>query len=214
MAAASSALRVPLLQPARALRCGAPPVLSAASLEESIQQTTSSNKVVIYSKSWCPYCSQCKQLFDDMKQPYTVVELDEREDGEQLQAALLAMTKQRTVPNVFVAGEHLGGNDDTQQAARSGKLSTLLGTSPSPPAAFAGRVVPTGGGSGATAAELKAVGDFKMITETEATVRKTVGVGLALATAAIYATAGMPYTTLSTGIFGALATYRTGAEYQ
>tara|TARA_B110001452_G_scaffold138770_1_gene115363 strand:- start:446 stop:1129 length:684 start_codon:yes stop_codon:yes gene_type:complete len=215
MTATSSAVRMPLIQPAR-LRCGAPPVLSATvNLQDTIQQTTASNMVVIYSKSWCPYCAQCKQLFDDMKQPYTVVELDEREDGEQLQAALLEMTQQRTVPNVFVAGQHLGGNDDTQQAARSGELAALLGASPSPPASFAAaRVVPTGAGSSATAAQLKAVGDFKMITETEANVRKTVGVGLGLATAAIYATAGMSYTTLSTGIFVALSTYRTGAEYQ
>ena len=34
-----------------------------------------------------------------------------------VQAALLALTQQRTVPNVFVAGQHLGGNDDTQAAA-------------------------------------------------------------------------------------------------
>ena len=132
----------------------------------------------------------------------------------ELQAALLTMTQQRTVPNVFVAGEHLGGNDDTQQAARSGRLAALLGASPSSPAtAFAGRVEPAGAG-GATAAQLEAVDDFKMISETEATVRKTVGVCLGLATAAIYATSGMPYTTLSTGLFGALSTYRTGAEYQ
>ena len=53
-----------------------------------------------------------------------------------------------------------------------------------------------------------------MITETEANVRKTVGVGVGLATAAIYATSGLPYATLSAGIFGAISTYRTGAEYQ
>merc|ERR1719183_1885810 len=112
-ASSGHALRVQLRHAPRLARCGAP-VLVASQLEESIQQTTASNEVVIYSKSWCPYCAQCKQLFDDMSQPYTAIELDEREDGEQLQAALLEMTQQRTVPNVFVGGHHLGGNDDTQ----------------------------------------------------------------------------------------------------
>ena len=38
-----------------------------------------------------------------------------------LQAALLALTQQRTVPNVFVAGQPLGGNDDTQAPAGPGE---------------------------------------------------------------------------------------------
>ena len=60
----------------------------------------------------------------------------------------------------------------------------------------------------------QAVEGFKMITENEASVRKAVGVGMGVATAAAYFTVGMPYTTLSGCIFGAVATYRTGAEYQ
>jgi len=172
-------------------------------LEEEIQQTVASNEVVIYSKSWCPYCAQCKVLFDEMSQPYTTIELDEREDGEQLQAALLDMTQQRTVPNVFVAGQHVGGNDDTQQASRNGKLATLLG-----------RVKPVSAVSGVSAAQLKAVAENKMITETEATIRKVAGVGLGIATGVLYSTSGLAYTTLSAGIFGALSVYRSGAAYQ
>ena len=62
------------------LRCSAPVlVVGSANLEEAIQQTLAADQVVIYSKSWCPYCAQCKALFDGMSQPYTVVELDERE---------------------------------------------------------------------------------------------------------------------------------------
>merc|ERR1711990_1368437 len=90
--------------------------------------------------------------------------------GAPLQATLFEMTQQRTVPNVFVAGQHVGGNDDTQAAAKSGKLAELLNTE----AATTGRVVPTTGAassSEATAAQLKAVAENKMITETEATIR-------------------------------------------
>lgn len=214
LAACGSALRVPFMAPFRAPRpvaprCG-PLALAAAELQESIQATTAGSPVVIYSKSWCPYCSQTKALFDEMKVEYTAIELDQREDGEQLQAALLELTQQRTVPNVFVMGQHLGGNDDTQQAARSGKLAALLDASPAK--ASSGRVVPTG--AGATEAQLKAAGEFKMISETEATVRKVAGVAIGLATAAIYATSGMAYTALGSGIFGAISVYRTGAEYQ
>ena len=162
-------------------------------------------QVVIYSKSWCPYCTACKALFDDMNQPYTAIELDKREDGADLQAALLELTQQRTVPNVFVAGQHVGGNDDTQQAAQTGKLAALLKSPPN---------LETGAGSSATTAQLEAVASNKMITETEATIRKAAGVGLGLATAFQYATSGLAYTTLSAGIFGALSVYRSGASYQ
>jgi len=43
-----------------------------------------------------------------------------------LQAALTAFSGQRTVPNVFVNGKHIGGNDDTQTLFRSGKLQEML----------------------------------------------------------------------------------------
>merc|ERR1719440_1026022 len=198
------ALRVPLRPaPPRQVRCGAPVLVA---LEDTIQQTIARDTVVIYSKSWCPYCTECKALFDEMSQPYTAIELDQREDGGELQAALLEMTQQRTVPNVFVGGQHVGGNDDTQQAARSGKLTELLKAE-----AFTGNVVPTGAASGASAAALKAVAENKMITETEATIRKVAGVGLGLATAFFYSGGGMAYTTLSAGVFGALSVYRSGA---
>lgn len=34
------------------------------------------------------------------------------EDGSLIQAQLLQRTSQRTVPNVFIAGAHVGGDDD------------------------------------------------------------------------------------------------------
>lgn len=49
------------------------------------------------------------------------------EDGPDVQQALLELTGQRTVPNVFIKGNHIGGNDDTQAAAKSGKIQELLG---------------------------------------------------------------------------------------
>lgn len=59
-----------------------------------------------------------------------------------------------------------------------------------------------------------AVAEFKMITEDEATVRKVGGVFIGVATAVAFATTALAYGALSGGIFGAISTYRTGAEYQ
>lgn len=81
LVSSACALRLPQLRTPHSvtLRCSAP-VLAAGivtDLEEEIQQTIAADMVVIYSKSWCPYCAQCKALFDDMSLPYTVVELDQ-----------------------------------------------------------------------------------------------------------------------------------------
>lgn len=95
-------------------------------IEEEIKVTIAATKVVVYSKSWCPFCQKTKALFDGLGVPYTAVELDERDDGAEVQEALLGITGQRTVPNVFVGGKHLGGNDDTQRAAKSGALQDML----------------------------------------------------------------------------------------
>ena len=81
----------------------------------------------MFSKSYCPYCAKTKQLFGGMKEVDTAVhELDQMSNGAAIQDELQRMTGQRTVPNVWVGGQHLGGNDDTQAAAASGKLQEML----------------------------------------------------------------------------------------
>ena len=92
------------------------------------KEQIANNDVMVFSKSYCPYCSATKTLFEKMDGvDATVIELDlDKENGEAIQQALLDMTGQRTVPNVFVKGKHIGGNDDTQLAAKMGKIKKLL----------------------------------------------------------------------------------------
>jgi len=102
---------------------------SAIAPKDFVKDTIAAHDVVIFSKTYCPYCSATKELFEAEGKGYDVciVELDERSDGEDVQHALLELTGQRTVPNVFVKGQHVGGNDDSQAAARDGRLKELLG---------------------------------------------------------------------------------------
>lgn len=87
-----------------------------------------SHDVVVFSKSYCPFCTSTKSLFEKIEGvDARVIELDERDDGADIQSALLEKTGQRTVPSVFVKGEHIGGNDATQAAFRSGDLTKKLG---------------------------------------------------------------------------------------
>ena len=80
----------------------------------------------MFSKSYCPYCQYTKDLFNNMSVNAKVIELNQVDNGDEIQRALQVISGQRTVPNVFVKGQHLGGNDDTQAAARNGKLKQML----------------------------------------------------------------------------------------
>ena len=46
------------------------------------------------------------------------------DDGPAIQDALQEITNQRTVPNIFINHQHIGGNSDL--AAKAGQLSALL----------------------------------------------------------------------------------------
>ena len=109
---------VPIATHAKPLRTVTLTAAARSGLEEQIKTTIAGSKVVVYSKSYCPFCQATKELFDKMG-----VSTRHRtgQDGGRCrhQAALLSLSGQRTVPNVFVSGKHLGGNDDTQKAARA-----------------------------------------------------------------------------------------------
>lgn len=100
--------------------------MMSATPAEYVKSEIASNDVVVFSKTYCPYCIATKGLLQDLKINAKVIELDEVANGSQIQAALLDLSGQRTVPNVFIKGNHLGGNDDTQAAARTGKLQEML----------------------------------------------------------------------------------------
>ena len=52
--------------------------------------------------------------------------MDKLPEGDKIQAALLEITGQRTVPNIFISGTHVGGCDDLKSKIKSGKALELL----------------------------------------------------------------------------------------
>ncbi|KAJ3783092.1 glutaredoxin [Lentinula aff. detonsa] len=97
-------------------------------IKDLVESSIDENTVTIFSKSWCPYCKASKTLFErefpDV--PTKILELDEMEEGSEIQAYLAQKTGQRTVPNIFVNKQHIGGNDATQAAFKNGQLKTLI----------------------------------------------------------------------------------------
>ncbi|KAM3319110.1 glutaredoxin [Capsicum chacoense] len=90
------------------------------------KQIVSSNPVVVFSKTYCGYCTRVKQLLSQLGATFKVIELDRESDGNEVQAALLEWTGQRTVPNVFIGGEHVGGCDSVLEKHQQGKLLPML----------------------------------------------------------------------------------------
>ncbi|KAL9272815.1 Glutaredoxin-C2-like protein [Drosera capensis] len=93
---------------------------------EKAKNIVVSSPVVIFSKTYCPYCIKVKALFKQLGVTSQVVELDQENDGAAIQAALYEWTGQRTVPNVFIGGQHIGGCDSTMELHRQGKLVPML----------------------------------------------------------------------------------------
>ncbi|XP_059712534.1 thioredoxin reductase 3 [Haemorhous mexicanus] len=96
-------------------------------LKLRVRNLITSHRVMIFSKSYCPYCNKVKELFRSLHVDYYALELDVTDNGDSIQQVLAELTNQRTVPNVFVNGTHIGGCDATYQAYKDGALQKLLG---------------------------------------------------------------------------------------
>jgi len=96
--------------------------MSAAKVKA--QKIIDENGVVVFSKSYCPYCKSTKSLLTGLNAPFFVLELDQVDDGAAIQDALEEVSGQRSVPNIFINKQHIGGNSDIQ--ARKAELPALL----------------------------------------------------------------------------------------
>ena len=84
-------------------------------------------EVRIYVTSWCPYCIAAKRLLRQKDVTFTEVDVDGRDD---LRRWLVSASGQRTVPQVFVNGQPLGGFSDVEDLDQEGKLDKLLAEAP------------------------------------------------------------------------------------
>ena len=57
---------------------------------------------------------------------FKAVELDQMANGDQVQATLASISGQKTVPNIFINKEHIGGWTDVSGAHQSGALKSKL----------------------------------------------------------------------------------------
>ncbi|CAG5077981.1 Oidioi.mRNA.OKI2018_I69.PAR.g8860.t1.cds [Oikopleura dioica] len=91
-----------------------------------IQIALEADKVVVFSKSYCPYCKKAKDALKRANIPFKAYEIENRSDCAAIQAEFRKMTGAQSVPRVFINGKFFGGGDETAAGVNSGKLQKLL----------------------------------------------------------------------------------------
>lgn len=79
--------------------------------------------IEIYSKEWCPYCTRAKSLLRSKKLKYE--EIDVTSDAVREQE-MVGRSRRRTVPQIFIDNESIGGYDDLAHLNATGELDRIL----------------------------------------------------------------------------------------
>lgn len=80
--------------------------------------------VTIYTTPYCPYCHAAKDLLADKGVEFTEIDVT----GNAAERARLAqVTGQRTVPQIFIGEESIGGYDELAALETRGQLDAMLG---------------------------------------------------------------------------------------
>lgn len=92
---------------------------------EKVKQLIQSHEIIVFSKSYCPYCQSTKDILKELNVPHTIIEVNEVPNGKLLHQALIYYSKQKTVPNIYIHQTHVGGDSDLKRMRKSGELMTL-----------------------------------------------------------------------------------------
>lgn len=91
-------------------------------------------QVTMYTKTYCPYSKRARELMSAKGVAFD--DIDVTDDESRFEEMVERSGGGTTVPQVFIAGRHIGGADDLDDLDERGELDTLLGredgASPSP----------------------------------------------------------------------------------
>jgi cysteine synthase A len=116
--------------PAPAAAPAAPAIVDAESAA-FVDGVVRDEPVVMFAFEWCEFCWAVRNAFAAYKIAHRVISLDTVEyqagdRGGRIRVALGARVSATTIPQIFVAGEHVGGCTETMQALVEGRLQALL----------------------------------------------------------------------------------------
>jgi glutaredoxin 3 len=79
--------------------------------------------IKIYTKNYCPYCTQAKALLTSLGAEYEEVDVT---SSPEVMEDLVEKTGLMTVPQIFLGEKLLGGYDDIAKLNEEGKLADLI----------------------------------------------------------------------------------------
>jgi cysteine synthase A len=100
-------------------------------IERFVDDVVQSEGVVLFALEWCEFCWSVRKLFARLGIEYRSIDLDSVEyqrnnRGGKIREVLAARTGARTIPQIFVAGQHIGGCTETFDGWRNGLIPRLL----------------------------------------------------------------------------------------
>lgn len=81
-------------------------------------------KVIMYKKSYCPYCTWARNLLNKKNVPFEEIDITHDYD---LQDYVREKSGRMTVPQIFIDDIPYGGYDDISHLDKMGELDKLLG---------------------------------------------------------------------------------------
>lgn len=82
-------------------------------------------KVIIYTTPVCPYCIKALCLLDNKNIPYTQIDVSDPDSRAKMQL----LTSGRTVPQILINEQPIGGCDELHILEHNAQLDKLLSTS-------------------------------------------------------------------------------------
>ncbi len=81
------------------------------------------SKIVIYTKSHCPYCVKAKNLLQRKNAKFTEISVSDDKIKEEM---IRKSGGRMTVPQIFIGNTHVGGCDDLYDLDKKGELDGML----------------------------------------------------------------------------------------
>jgi glutaredoxin 3 len=98
--------------------------MSAQSNDQSSDRpAASSAAVVMYTRSWCPYCERARELLKHKGVAFHEIDI-ETQAGQREE--MIRRSGRQSVPQIFIGEHHVGGSDDLHALDASGGLDPLL----------------------------------------------------------------------------------------
>jgi glutaredoxin 3 len=80
-------------------------------------------RVIMYTTGYCPYCTMAERLLERKGVQVEKIRVDLE---PQRRTEMMERTQRRTVPQIYIGEQHVGGYEELYALDREGRLDSLL----------------------------------------------------------------------------------------